>query len=63
MGMSNKRFIGDLGGGEAGQRGPGNIDSELFAVSRGASIIRVHDVAASVQALKIFGSLMKGAEE
>lgn len=63
LGMSNKRFIGALGGGEAGQRGPGNIASELFAVSRGAGIIRVHDVAASVQALKIFGSLMKGAEE
>lgn len=53
MGMSNKRFIGVISGqDEMNQRGAANIAAELFAAEQGAAILRVHDVAATVSALR-----------
>lgn len=58
VGASRKRFIGQLGGAEdAKQRMAGSIAAGLYALSRGASILRVHDVAATVQAVRVWQRL------
>jgi dihydropteroate synthase len=55
VGASRKGFIGTLSRGErAPDRLPGSIAAALAAVARGAHIIRVHDVAATLQALAIW---------
>jgi dihydropteroate synthase len=55
IGASRKRLIGTLTGVESPKdRDVGSVALHLAAVSRGASIIRVHDVAAHVQALAVW---------
>ena len=58
IGLSRKSFLG-LYGGEADpqRRGPGSIAAALFAWQQGASILRVHDVAATVQAVRVWTAL------
>ena len=56
-GLSRKRFIGALTGGAAAARDSGSIAAGLFAVGQGARIIRVHDVAGTVQALTVWKAL------
>lgn len=53
VGMSRKSMIGHLLGRDVGERLPGSITLAILAAQRGAQIIRVHDVAATVDALKI----------
>jgi dihydropteroate synthase len=58
VGVSRKRFIGTIGGEPvADRRGPGSIAAGLFALSRGASVLRVHDVAETVQAVRVWRAL------
>ncbi len=58
VGLSRKGFIGRLSGEPvACKRVGGSLSAGLFAVSRGASILRVHDVAETVQALKVWRAL------
>jgi dihydropteroate synthase len=58
VGVSRKSFIGRLGGEADPQlRLPGSMAAGLFAVSRGASILRVHDVAETIQALRVWQAL------
>ena len=57
VGMSNKRFIGAVSGATLDNRGPANIGAELCAIEKGASILRVHDIAASRQALNTYLTL------
>ena len=53
-GLSRKRSIGELTGREAPlERVSGSVAAHLLAVQRGARIVRVHDVAATVDALKV----------
>lgn len=55
IGASRKRFIGELTGtSQPKARVPGSIAAALVAVSRGAQIVRVHDVAATRQALDVW---------
>ncbi|MFK7928188.1 MAG: dihydropteroate synthase [Myxococcota bacterium] len=55
VGASRKRFIGDLTGQSVpGERVHGSVGAALAAVALGAQIVRVHDVAATVQALTVF---------
>jgi dihydropteroate synthase len=55
VGVSRKRFVGDVGLAPAtDDRLPGSIAAALAAVARGASWVRVHDVAAHVQALRLW---------
>lgn len=55
VGASRKSFIGRLSQGEpADQRLPGSLAAALAAASRGAHILRVHDVAETAQALRIW---------
>ena len=58
VGVSRKRFIGRLSGVEdVKQRMAGSIAAGLYALSKGATILRVHDVAATVQAVRTWQGL------
>jgi dihydropteroate synthase len=52
LGVSRKTFLGKLGGGEPTQRLPGALACACLAVADGAAILRVHDVAETVQAVR-----------
>ncbi len=57
LGASRKSFIGEIDGSAVGERLGGSIASALWAASMGASIIRVHDVKETVQALKVWQAI------
>jgi len=58
LGASRKRFIGALAGeAPVQQRLGGSVAVALKAAEQGAQIVRVHDVAETVQALKIWRGL------
>jgi len=52
-GLSRKSMIGALTGREVGDRVFGSVAAALIAAQRGASILRVHDVAATRDALEV----------
>ena len=52
VGLSRKSTIGQVTGRPVEERLAGSLAAAVMAVERGASIIRVHDVAATVDALK-----------
>ncbi|MGH8062234.1 MAG: dihydropteroate synthase [Pseudoxanthomonas sp.] len=57
-GLSRKRSIGEITGREAAQdRVAGSVAAHLIAAQRGAMILRVHDVAATVDALKVWNAV------
>lgn len=59
LGASRKSFIGALSKGEpATERLPGSLAAALAGVARGAHILRVHDVAATAQALAVWGGIL-----
>jgi|BEDMetMinimDraft_2_1075160.scaffolds.fasta_scaffold00587_3 dihydropteroate synthase len=59
VGVSRKRLIGlSSGEGEAARRAPGSIAAGLYALSRGATLLRVHDVPETVQAVRVWRDLM-----
>jgi dihydropteroate synthase len=61
VGVSRKSFIGTYSGEtDPARRMPGSIAAALFAVQHGASILRVHDVAETAQALQIWQRLGAG---
>lgn len=53
-GLSRKSMIGALTGKPVEQRAAGSVAAALAAVARGAHIVRVHDVAETVDALKVW---------
>lgn len=53
VGLSRKSLIGALTGRPVTQRLAGSVAAALLAVQSGAHIVRVHDVAATVDALKV----------
>ena len=54
-GLSRKRTIGDLTGrADPHARVHGSVAAHLIAAQRGARLLRVHDVAATVDALKVW---------
>lgn len=57
IGTSRKRMIGELTGRAVGDRTSGSVASVLYAASRGAAVARVHDVAATVDALRVWHAL------
>ncbi|TLP48806.1 dihydropteroate synthase [Cohaesibacter sp. CAU 1516] len=58
IGTSRKRFIGALTGREAQDRVHGTVASNVLALEKGASIFRVHDVAAHKDALAVAGAIL-----
>ena len=63
LGVSRKSFIGRLFDPPPAttERLPGTIAANAFGVLNGADIVRVHDVAAHVQALAVLGALKAAA--
>jgi dihydropteroate synthase len=57
VGASRKRFINSLTPSEPMQRLGGSLAAHLLAVEHGATIIRTHDVAPTVQALAIAAAI------
>jgi dihydropteroate synthase len=57
VGVSRKSFIGTLSNAPVEERLPGSLAAALAAAAAGADILRVHDVAATVQAWKVWQAL------
>lgn len=57
VGLSRKSLIGTLLGKPVGQRAMGSVTLALLAACRGASILRVHDVRDTVDAISLLSAL------
>jgi dihydropteroate synthase len=61
LGASRKKFIGTIGNASLAQeRMPGSVAVALEGVAQGAQIVRVHDVAETRQALKLWQAVTTG---
>ena len=59
MGLSRKRFIASVSPSQPQQRIGGSIAGNVLAVLAGADMLRVHDVAETVQALRVMAAIEK----
>jgi dihydropteroate synthase len=57
LGWSRKSTLGQLTGRAVGERTAASVAAALAAVRQGAAIVRVHDVAETVDALKVWRAL------
>lgn len=58
-GLSRKRFIGEiLDVTQADERVIGSVVGHLFSIQQGANIVRVHDVKATAEAMKIWKAIV-----
>jgi dihydropteroate synthase len=57
MGLSRKRFINSVSPSKPSERIGGSIAGNVLAVLGGADILRVHDVAETVQALRVTAAI------
>jgi dihydropteroate synthase len=62
VGLSRKRMIGELTGRSVEERMAGSVGGACAAWARGADILRVHDVAATVDALKVYSALTERSQ-
>jgi dihydropteroate synthase len=60
VGLSRKRMIGALTGRPVGERLAGGLALAVLAVERGARIVRTHDVAGTVDALRVTAAVLDG---
>lgn len=56
-GLSRKRMIGELTGKGPAERVHGSVAAALLAAQRGAAMVRVHDVAATCDALRVLAAV------
>jgi dihydropteroate synthase len=56
-GLSRKRSLGEITGREVGERVFASVAAAVLAAEYGARILRVHDVAATVDALKVWAAV------
>ena len=61
IGLSRKSLVGRLTGRPAGERLAGSVALAAIAASRGAAIARAHDVAATVDAVRVGAALRRPA--
>jgi dihydropteroate synthase len=59
VGASRKRFINTVVASEPAERLGGSLAAHLLAIENGASIVRVHDVAPTVQALAVTAAIRR----
>lgn len=59
VGASRKRFIGDILGSPATERLEGSLAVAGYSSTKGANILRVHDVKETVKTLKVTDSICK----
>lgn len=57
VGVSRKSMLGAITGREVGDRLPASLAAAVLAAQAGAAVIRVHDVAATIDALKTWRAL------
>ena len=62
VGVSRKSTLGKLTGREVHERMPASVAAAVLAVVNGASIIRAHDVQATVDALKVARAVIEASE-
>jgi dihydropteroate synthase len=60
VGLSRKATVGKLTGREPGERIYGSVALAVIAVLKGARIVRAHDVAATVDALRVTAAVESG---
>lgn len=58
IGVSRKSMLGAVTGREVGQRMPAGIAATMVALMQGASIVRTHDVAATIDAVKVYRAVI-----
>jgi dihydropteroate synthase len=58
LGVSRKSFIGKLVGAETPERLPGSLACACVAVAAGVEMIRAHDVAETVQAVRMTEAIL-----
>ncbi len=63
LGVSRKSFIGKLLGAEVGARLPASLACACLAVADGVQIIRTHDVAETVQAVRMTEAVLARTEK
>jgi dihydropteroate synthase len=56
-GLSRKRMLGDFTGRPANERAAASVAAALLAVQNGASLVRVHDVRDTVDAINVWMEL------
>jgi len=60
IGLSRKSVLGQLVGADVNERLHAGIAASVISVMKGANIVRVHDVKATVDALKVVAAVMQG---
>lgn len=60
VGLSRKSVLGRIAGGDEQQRLHAGLAASVISVMKGAKIVRVHDVKATVDALKIVTAVLNG---
>lgn len=60
VGASRKSFIGAITGAAAGDRRQGSIAAAIWAATKGAAVVRVHDVRETVEALAVCDAIRHG---
>jgi dihydropteroate synthase len=58
VGLSRKSVLGRIAGGDEQQRLHAGLAASVISVMKGAKIVRVHDVKATVHALKVVAAVM-----
>jgi len=58
VGASRKSFIGKIDGSAVGDRLGGTIASSVLAAAEGADVLRVHDVAEAMQAVRVATAIL-----
>lgn len=57
VGVSRKSMLGQITGRPVGERLAASVTAAVLAAQRGAAVLRVHDVAATVDALRVWQAL------
>ena len=63
VGVSRKSMIGEITGKPLDQRVYGSVAMAVYAALQGASVVRVHDVGPTVDALRVIGALNQENED
>ena len=61
VGLSNKSMLGKLTGRAVEERQSASVAAALIAAENGADIVRVHDVGATMDALKVWCAVKRTA--
>jgi dihydropteroate synthase len=63
VGISRKSMLGAITGRPVGERLPASLAAAVVAAAKGAKMLRVHDVAATRDALAVWAAIEQGSEQ